>query len=167
MDCHLRYAHLCFCSAQIRRVLHCRFTPLTATPTRPLAMWSPSGGPCGITSTPTHAWVTASSECFRTLFIDIFQNDSAKAKFFDETDKKWNGVCCGTFPFTTRRSRLDHTCCLDKSELETCLRFPVSRNRNWKLQFGVVLSHSSSSNSSIRCCPPTPRNSTKAAHQLL
>ena len=28
----------------------------------------------------------------------------------------------------------DHTCCLDKSELETCLRFPVSRNRNRKLR---------------------------------
>ena len=48
----------------------------------------------------------------------------------------------------------DHTCCLDKSELETCLRFPV-RNRNRKLrsessflflllptvQFDVVLRH--------------------------
>ena len=34
------------------------------------------------------------------------------------------------------RSQLpfDHTCCLDKSELGTCLRFPVSRNRNRKLQ---------------------------------
>ena len=28
----------------------------------------------------------------------------------------------------------DHTCCLDKSELETCLRFPVSRNRYRKLR---------------------------------
>ena len=28
----------------------------------------------------------------------------------------------------------DHTCCLDKSELEMCLRFPVSRSRNRKLQ---------------------------------
>ena len=28
----------------------------------------------------------------------------------------------------------DHTCCLDKSELETCLRFPVSTNRSRKQQ---------------------------------
>ena len=28
----------------------------------------------------------------------------------------------------------DHTCCLDKSELETCLRFPVSENRSRKLR---------------------------------
>ena len=28
----------------------------------------------------------------------------------------------------------DHTSCLDKSELETCLRFPVSENRNRKLR---------------------------------
>ena len=28
----------------------------------------------------------------------------------------------------------DRTCCLDKSDLEKCLRFPVSRNRNRKLQ---------------------------------
>ena len=28
----------------------------------------------------------------------------------------------------------DRTCCLDKSELETCLRFPASENRNRKLR---------------------------------
>ena len=28
----------------------------------------------------------------------------------------------------------DHTCCLHKSDLETCLRFPVSRTRSRKLQ---------------------------------
>ena len=28
----------------------------------------------------------------------------------------------------------DHTCCLDKSELETCLRFRVSENRNRNLR---------------------------------
>ena len=32
----------------------------------------------------------------------------------------------------------DHNCCLDKSELETCLRFPVSGNRNRKLQSELV-----------------------------
>ena len=46
---------LVFCAAEIRRVLHCRFTFLTAISTRPLAMKSPSSGPGGITSTPTHA----------------------------------------------------------------------------------------------------------------
>ena len=30
----------------------------------------------------------------------------------------------------------DHTCCLCKSELETCLRFPVSENRKRKLRSG-------------------------------
>ena len=55
---------LAFCSAEIRRVIHCRFTSLTAISKRPLAMWSPSGGPCGITSTPTHAWITASWSAF-------------------------------------------------------------------------------------------------------
>ena len=48
------------CSEEILKVLHCRFTSLTAISTRPLAMWSPSGGPCGVTSTPTHARITAS-----------------------------------------------------------------------------------------------------------
>ena len=52
----------------------------------------------------------------------------------------------------------------------------VSANQNWKCvcgflsenrTIGVVLSLSSSSNSSIRCCPPTPRPSTEATHQLL
>ena len=56
----------------------------------------------------------------------------------------------------------------------------VSTNQNWKrvcvflsdkpkskATIGVVLSLASSSNSSIRCCPPTPRPSTQAAHKLL
>ena len=30
----------------------------------------------------------------------------------------------------------DHTCCLDKSDLETCLHFPVSENRSRKLRSG-------------------------------
>ena len=60
----------------------------------------------------------------------------------------------------------DHTCCLDKSTCGTCLRFPVRKPQS-KTTIGVVLSLSSSSNSSIRCCPPTPRPSTQAAHQLL
>ena len=42
----------------------------------------------------------------------------------------------------------DHTCCLDKSELETCLRFPVKKPLS-KATIGVVLSLSSSSNSEI------------------
>ena len=59
----------------------------------------------------------------------------------------------------------DHTCCLDKTELDTCLRFPMSRSRNRKLQSEVFLS--SSSNVSIRCCLPTPRAATQAAHHFL
>ena len=30
----------------------------------------------------------------------------------------------------------DHTCCLDKAELETCRHFPVSRSRHRKLRSG-------------------------------
>ena len=67
------------------------------------------------------------SKRFHTRIILAFQNDSAKIKIRDETDKKWDEVCCGTFPFTT------HICCLDKSELEMCLHSLVSRNRNKKL----------------------------------
>ena len=75
-----------------------------------------------------------------------------------------NGVCCGTsvhnmsLPF-------DHACCLDKSELEACLRFLVSRetvvesyDRSRSLSISFFFQ------SSIRCCPPTPRPSTQAAH---
>ena len=61
----------------------------------------------------------------------------------------------------------DHTCCLDKSELETLSAFSRVRKPQSKATIGVALSLSSSSNSSIRCCPPTPRPSTQAAHQLL
>ena len=49
-----------FCSAEIWRVLHGCFAPLTAISVRPLAMWSSSGGPCGVTSTPARAWITTS-----------------------------------------------------------------------------------------------------------
>ena len=66
----------------------------------------------------------------------------------------------------------DHTCSLGKSELETCLRFPVSENRNRKLrsessflfpllpivQFDVVhqhlgLRHKQHTNSYKTACP--------------
>ena len=60
-----------------------------------------------------------------------------------------------------------YTCCFDKSELETCLCFPVSENPQSTTTTGVVLSLSYSSNNSVRCCPPTPRPSTQATHQLL
>ena len=98
-------------------------------------------------------------ECSRARFIIAFRSDSAKIKICDETCKKLNGVRYGTFPFTTCRSR-----------------FTIPSNQNWKrvcvflCQEAVIESCdqlSSSSNSSIRCCPPTPRPSTQAAHQLL
>ena len=105
-------------------------------------------------------------KCFRIQFIIAFQNVSAKIKIFDETNKKWNGVCCGIFPFTTRRSRL------------TILA--VSTNQNWKrvcvflCQETVVESYDRSRSFSFlflqqfnSICPPTPRPSTQAAHQLL
>ena len=57
--------------------------------------------------------------CFRSRFIVAFQNDSAKTMIFDETaTRNENGVSCGTFPFTTRHSRL------------TIPALPT--NQNWK-----------------------------------
>ena len=70
-----------------------------------------------------------------------------------------------SFPFTTCRSRLTIPAVSTNQNLIvsafSCIREPWS-----KATIGVVLSLSSS-NSSIRCCPPTPRPSTQAAHQLL
>ena len=40
--------------------------------------------------------------------------------------------------------------------------FSCVRKPQWKATIGVVLSLSSTSNSSIRCCPPTPRPSTQS-----
>ena len=153
---------LVFCSAEIRRVLHCRFTSLTAISTRPLAMWSPSGDPCGITSTPTHAWITASWSAFVLGSLSHFKMILRKPRSFMKPKKKWNGVCKRTFPFKTCRSRLTIRA--------------VWTNQNWK-RVCVFLcqktevesydrSRSFSSNSLIRCCPPTPQPSTQAAHQL-
>ena len=48
---------------------------------------------------------------FHTRFILVFEKDS-------QTDKRWNGACCGTFPFTTRRSR--------------SITDMVSTNQDWK-----------------------------------
>ena len=45
----------------------------------------------------------------------------------------------------------DHTCCLDKSELGTCLHLPVSENRSRKLPSESFFLFPSTS--SIRCCP--------------
>ena len=61
----------------------------------------------------------------------------------------------------------DHTCCLDESELETCLFFSCVVELQSKATMGVVLSRSSSSNRSIRWCPLTLPPSTQAAHQIL
>ena len=61
----------------------------------------------------------------------------------------------------------DHTCCLGTSELESVSAFSCVRKPYSNATIGVVLSLSSSSNSSIRCCPPTIRPSTQAAHRLL
>ena len=58
----------------------------------------------------------------------------------------------------------DRTCCLCKSELETCLRFPVSENRNRKLRSESSFLFPLSFNGSIRC---SPRPSTQTAHQLV
>ena len=51
---------LVFSLEKIRRVQQCRSTSLTAIRTRPLAMWTPSSGRSGITSTPIDVWITAS-----------------------------------------------------------------------------------------------------------
>ena len=90
----------------------------------------PFSTPSGFIS--SHTYCTLKS--FRTRLIVAFQNDSGKTQ-----DLWWNRQ-------EMRRSTLwalsvqntslpfDHTCCLDKSELETCLGFLVSRNGNRKLQ---------------------------------
>ena len=62
--------------------------------------------------------------------------------------------------------QFDHTYCLDRSELETCLESLVSLDRERKQQGKSLFLLFSSSNSSIRCCPPTPGPWTQAAHQL-
>ena len=84
----------------------------------------------------------------------LAKTNNLKSKY-----KKRNGVCCGTLPFTTCSSSLDHTYCLDKSEfIFLCHETAVIGSRS---------SLSSSSDTSITCCPPTPRPSTQAAHPCL
>ena len=70
---------LVFCSAEIRRVLHCRLTAGHVITLR----WS--------LRNHFHSYTCVNHrilECFRTRFIIAFQNDSAKSKIFDETNKK-------------------------------------------------------------------------------
>ena len=61
MDCHLRYVHLCF----VQRKFEEFYTVVSL-------------------SLMNHRIL----ECFRARFIIAFQNDSAKSKIFDETNKK-------------------------------------------------------------------------------
>ena len=68
-------------------------------------MWSPSSGPCGM----DHAHGSLSHVKM------VLQK---KNKIFDETNKKWKGICCVTFPITTCRSRLATPA--------------VSKYQNWK-----------------------------------
>ena len=56
---------------------------------------------------------------------------------------------------------LDHTCWLDKSELQTCLRFLVSKIRSQRQQSESFFIFLLLSHSSIRCCPLSPRASTQ------
>ena len=77
-------------------------------------------------------------ECFRARLIIAFRDDSAKTKIIDETNKKWNGVCCRTFPFTTCRSRWPYLL--------------SSANQNWK-RVCVFLCQKTVIESYDRSCP--------------
>ena len=118
-DCHLRYAHLCCVQRKSWEFFTVFVTSLKDISTRPLAMWSPSGGPCGITSTPAHAWSTASWSAFMPDSLSHFK---MRKIWWNLQEMKWS------MQWKRFRSQLD------KSELETCLRFPVSRCRIRKLQ---------------------------------
>ena len=67
---------LVFCSAEIRRVLHCRFTSLTTHFHTTVGHVHPQ--------VVNHRIL----ESFSARFIITFQNDSAKTKIFHETNKK-------------------------------------------------------------------------------
>ena len=99
MDCHLRYAHLCLVQREFEE-----FCIVLSRPCNyPQVVLAESLPP------PHMRGITASWSAF-------------VPKIFDETHKKCYEICCGTFPVFNTPLPFDHTCCLCKSELETCLR---------------------------------------------
>ena len=120
---------LVYCSAEIRWVLHCLFTSHSHFHTTVghviTLKWS--------LRNPTHAW---------TPHLDVlsYSVHYRISKWFCENQDlwwnqqvmKWNMLW--DFSVHIMSLLFDHTCCLDKSELETCLRFLVSQNCNRKLR---------------------------------
>ena len=86
MDCHMRCAHLCFVQRKFGE-----FYIVVSLLSQPFqhARW-PCDHPRVVLaeSLPLlHMRESPRLGCFRARFIIAFQNDSAKTKIFDETDK--------------------------------------------------------------------------------
>ena len=85
MDCHLRYAHLCFVQWKFEEfyivVFHSHFN--TTVGHVITLRWSLRNHSHSYTCV-NHSFL----ECFRARFIIAFQNDSAKPEILDETNKK-------------------------------------------------------------------------------
>ena len=84
-----------------------------------------------------------SSTCLNYRILKWFRaDDSAKNKICDESRKKCNGVCRGTFPFTTCRSRLTIPAVPTNQNWERVCVF-LCQEAVSKATIGVVLSLSS------------------------
>ena len=124
MGCHLRYAHLCFVQRNFEE-----FYTVVSILSQPFPhdRW-----PCD------HPQVVLVESLALLHMREITASWSAfvlgisKGFCENQQEMKWSmpwdlSVHNMSLPF-------DHTCCLDKSELETCLRFPVSENRSRRLR---------------------------------
>ena len=135
MDCHLRYAQLCFVQRKFEE-FYTVVSPLSQ-PFQIRTVGHVITLKCSLRN-HFHSYTCVNHrilECFRARFIIAFKMILRKTKIFDETNKcmLWDlAVHNMSLPF-------DLACCLCKSELETCLRFPVSDPQS-KATIGVVLS---------------------------
>ena len=152
-DCHLRCARLCF--LQMKSGECCMVVSLLAQPS-PHDKW-----PCDHTQvvlcgiTPTHTSESLHLE-FIFLLGSFLRLRLVQRKPRPLMKPTRNELEYAVGPFRSQHVRLlfGLTCCLDKSEFETCLRFPVSENPQSKATIGVDLFlFPPLPTVSIRCCP--------------
>ena len=67
-------------------------------------MWSPSCGPCGVTSSPTHPWITASWSAFVLGSFSNFKMSLRKAFFLKKTTR--NDIEFAVGPFRSQQVAL-------------------------------------------------------------
>ena len=164
MDCHLRYAHFSVLfsgnSKSSTRSFHFSHIHFHTTVGHVITLRWSLRNHLHFHTCVNHCIL----ECIRARFIIEIQMILRKTRSLMTPTRHEMEYAVGPF-------RSQHVASVWPYQLSRQIRignvssFSYVRKPWSKAKIGLVLSLSSSSNSSIWCCPPTPRPSTQAAHQ--